>query len=312
MSIEITISISYERGDGMTANFEHYKVFYYVAKYKNFTRAANALVTSQPSVTYCMQNLESMLGCKLFIRSRKGVTLTAEGELLYSFVAPACKQLMQGEEKLRELMGEQHDHINIGATQMSMRSYLVEKLKIFQEQYPQVKLNIFNYNTEQTLSELKAGKIDLAIITTPIDNEQRLRVVDVKPFKSILVGGNRYEEYGERKLFLSEVVKLPLITMCSTSTTFGFLQEFYRSCGLTMQPAIEVATMDLIIPVIRKNLGIGFVPEEFAIPFLERKEIMEIKLHEQIPERKICIVSDDNRPLSSAAKELQSMLECQK
>jgi DNA-binding transcriptional LysR family regulator len=296
----------------MTANFEHYKVFYYVAKYNNFTRAANALVTSQPSVTYCMQNLESMLGCKLFIRSRKGVTLTAEGEHLYSYVAPACKQLMRGEETLRELMGEQHDHINVGVTQVAMRSYLVEKLKIFQEQYPQVKLNIFNCNTTQTLSELKAGKIDLAIITTPIDYEQRLKVVEVKSFKSILVGGRMYEEYGERKMFLSEVVKLPLITMSSTTTTFGFLQEFYRSCGLTMQSAIEVATMDLIIPVIRKNLGIGFVPEEFAGPFLEAKDILEIKLHEQIPERKICIVSDSNRPLSTVAEELQSMLECQK
>ncbi len=296
----------------MTANFEHYKVFYYVAKYKNLTRAANALVTSQPSVTYCMQNLESMLGCKLFIRSRKGVTLTTEGEHLYSYVAPACKQLMQGEEKLRELMGEQHDHINVGVTQVAMRSYLVEKLKVFQEQYPQVKLNIFNYNTKQTLNELKAGKIDLAIITTPIDYEQSLKVVEVKSFQSILVGGKMYKEYGERKMFLSEVVKLPLITMSSTTTTFGFLQEFYRSCGLTMQPAIEVATMDLIIPVIRKNLGIGFVPEEFAGPFLEAKDILEIKLHEQIPERKICIVSDSNRPLGAVAEELQSMLECQK
>lgn len=84
----------------MTANFEHYKIFYYVAKYKNLTRAANALVTSQPSVTYCMQNLESVLGCKLFIRSRKGVTLTSEGELLYSYVAPACQQLIQGGRKI--------------------------------------------------------------------------------------------------------------------------------------------------------------------------------------------------------------------
>ena len=131
----------------MTANFEHYKIFYYVAKYKNLTRAANALVTSQPSVTYCMQNLENVLGCKLFIRSRKGVTLTSEGELLYSYVAPACQQLIQGEEKLKELLGEQHEYINVGATQMAMLSYLVARLNRFQEQYSQVKLNIFNYNT---------------------------------------------------------------------------------------------------------------------------------------------------------------------
>ncbi len=293
----------------MTANFEHYKIFYYVAKYKNLTRAANALVTSQPSVTYCMQNLENILGCKLFIRSRKGVTLTAEGEMLYSYVAPACQQLIQGEEKLRELLGEQHEYINVGATQMAMLSYLVASLKQFQEQYIQVKINIFNYNTPQTLNELKAGKIDLAIITTPFDHEQSLKVVKVKDFNSVLVGGPMYKEYEGRVVYLEEVGKLPLITMSENTTTFQFFQEFYRSCGLTMRPSIEVASMDLILPIILKNLGIGFVPEEFARPLVEKGEIVEINLYEHIPQRDICIVSDSKRPLSAAAKKLQCMLE---
>ncbi|MBE5990300.1 MAG: LysR family transcriptional regulator, partial [Paenibacillaceae bacterium] len=292
-----------------TVNFEHYKIFYYVAKYKNLTRAANALVTSQPSVTYCMQNLENILGCKLFIRSRKGVTLTAEGEMLYSYVAPACQQLIQGEEKLRELLGEQHEYINVGATQMAMLSYLVASLKQFQEQYIQVKINIFNYNTPQTLNELKAGKIDLAIITTPFDHEQSLKVVKVKDFNSVLVGGPMYKEYEGRVVYLEEVGKLPLITMSENTTTFQFFQEFYRSCGLTMRPSIEVASMDLILPIILKNLGIGFVPEEFARPLVEKGEIVEIKLYEHIPQRDICIVSDSKRPLSAAAKKLQCMLE---
>ena len=295
----------------MTANFEHYKIFYYVAKYKNLTRAANALVTSQPSVTYCMQNLESVLGCKLFIRSRKGVTLTSEGELLYSYVAPACQQLIQGEEKLKELLGEQHEYINVGATQIAMLSYLVARLNRFQEQYSQVKLNIFNYNTHQTLNELKAGKIDLAIITTPFDHEQSFKVVKVKDFNSVLVGGVKYAEYGNKNVYLAEVAGLPLITMSDNTTTFQFFQEFYRSCGLTMQPSIEVASMDLILPVILKNLGIGFVPEEFARPLIEKGEIVVFNLYEQIPKRNICIVSDNNRPLSAAAKTLQYMLEYQ-
>lgn len=295
----------------MTANFEHYKVFYYVAEYKNFTRAANALVTSQPSVTYCMQNLENMLGCKLFIRSKKGVTLTAEGELLYSYVAPACKQLIEGEEKLRELLGEQHEYINVGATQMAMLSYLMARLNLFQERYPMVRLNIFNHNTQETLNELKAGKIDLAIISTPFNLEKSLKAVDVKHFHSILVGGRKYEEYGKETVYLSEVSRLPLITMTNTSTTFSFYREFYHSCGLTMQPSIEVATIDLILPIVQKNLGIGFVPEEFARPAIERGEVVEIKLYEKIPERNICIVSDDNRPLSAAARQLRGMLEDQ-
>ena len=58
----------------MSANFEYYKIFYYVARYGNFTQAANALLSSQPAITRAMQNLENELGCRLFIRSRHGVT----------------------------------------------------------------------------------------------------------------------------------------------------------------------------------------------------------------------------------------------
>ncbi len=67
--------------------------------------------------------------------------------------------------------------------------------------------------------------------------------------------------------------------------------------------------MDLILPIILKNLGIGFVPEEFARPLVEKGEIVEINLYEHIPQRDICIVSDSKRPLSAAAKKLQCMLE---
>ena len=199
----------------------------------------------------------------------------------------------------------------MGATQIAMLSYLVARLNRFQEQYSQVKLNIFNYNTHQTLNELKAGKIDLAIITTPFDHEQSFKVVKVKDFNSVLVGGVKYAEYGNKNVYLADVAGLPLITMSDNTTTFQFFQEFYRSCGLTMQPSIEVASMDLILPVILKNLGIGFVPEEFARPLIEKGEIVVFNLYEQIPKRNICIVSDNNRPLSAAAKTLQYMLEYQ-
>ena len=75
----------------MSASFDYYRTFYYVAKYKNFTRAATMLLSSQPSVTRSIQNLESELGCRLFIRSRHGVTLTPEGDMLLPPVNASCE-----------------------------------------------------------------------------------------------------------------------------------------------------------------------------------------------------------------------------
>ena len=66
----------------MYVDWEYYKIFYYVAKYQNFTKAARVLGNNQPNITHSMNRLESQLNCVLFIRSNRGVTLTPEGELL--------------------------------------------------------------------------------------------------------------------------------------------------------------------------------------------------------------------------------------
>lgn len=76
----------------MDINFEYYKIFYYVAKYCNFTKAARALGNSQPNVTRAMNNLEQQINSILFIRNNRGVQLTPEGERLYAHVSAAMSQ----------------------------------------------------------------------------------------------------------------------------------------------------------------------------------------------------------------------------
>lgn len=79
----------------MDVNFEYYKIFYYVAKYNNFTRAARVLGNSQPNVTRAMNCLEQQLHCTLLVRTNRGVFLTTEGEKLYTHVAAAMEQLLR-------------------------------------------------------------------------------------------------------------------------------------------------------------------------------------------------------------------------
>ena len=63
-------------------SYDYYRIFYYVAQYKSFTKAAQMLDNNQPNITRCMNNLESEIGCKLFIRSNRGISLTPEGQLV--------------------------------------------------------------------------------------------------------------------------------------------------------------------------------------------------------------------------------------
>ena len=80
---------------------DYYRIFYYVAQYKSFSKAADVMGNNQPNITRCMNILENELGCKLFIRSNRGVQLTIEGERLFEHVSIAIEQLVSGENELQ-------------------------------------------------------------------------------------------------------------------------------------------------------------------------------------------------------------------
>lgn len=86
----------------MDITYDYYRIFYYVTTYKSFSKAAKVLGSNQPNITHFMNNLENQLGCRLFVRSNRGVTLTQEGELLYQHVRIAYQQLHAAEVELAE------------------------------------------------------------------------------------------------------------------------------------------------------------------------------------------------------------------
>ena len=95
----------------MELNWELCRIFYQVARCRNFSRAAAMLFTSQPAVSRSMAALERELGCRLFIRNRRGVELTPEGRMFYAHVEAGCEQFRRGREELEQAVGLQSGSI---------------------------------------------------------------------------------------------------------------------------------------------------------------------------------------------------------
>ena len=167
----------------MYVDWEYYKIFYYVAKYQNFTKAARVLGSNQPNITHAMNRLESQLNCVLFIRSNRGVTLTPEGELLYSRIASAAVQIQDAEEELSASATLEHGAISISATETALNIYLSEKLRAFHTEYPGIRLRISNHSTPQAVQAVKNGEVDFAVITTdnPRTEEPAAIIRDILP-----------------------------------------------------------------------------------------------------------------------------------
>ena len=101
----------------MEINYEYYRIFYFAAKYKNITQAADILHNSQPNISRTIKLLEHDLGCRLFVRSNRGISLTPEGEQLYSHVKIAVEHLMSAEDEIKMLTKLHKGVVCVGASE---------------------------------------------------------------------------------------------------------------------------------------------------------------------------------------------------
>ena len=295
----------------MNSNFEYYKIFYYVAKYENLTKAATALKTSQPAVTRTIHKLEGELGCRLFTRSKTGMKLTPEGRTFYGYVAAGCAQFFKGENDLSNLISLENGTIYISATETALHCYLFQAMEEFNSLYPNVRFKILNNSTTESVNAVKEGKVDLAFVSANLQVAKPLRMKILRKYRDILIAGMRFEELkaGKEELSLKELVSYPWISLTAETITRRFLNEYFEKNGLTFAPDMELATTDMILPAVRHNLGLGFIPAEFADAELKSGQGFEIKVKEKLPERNIVLIYDMEYPQSIAAKEFQKFLK---
>lgn len=285
----------------MDINFEYYKIFYFAAKYGNITKAAAALGSSQPNVTRMIRLLEAQLNCRLFIREARGLRLTEAGKTLYSHAEVAYRHLLDAQEAICGQNAQLDGTVTIGATETALHLFLFELLHRFKEDYPAVRVKIYNHSTPETVKHLVGGRFDFAVVTTPFALNSALCAVKVLDFREILVGGAQYGNLCGAPLALSDVCRYPLIGLGRESATYRFYQDLFTAQGITWKPEMEVATSDLMLPLIEKNMGIGFVPEALAKPLLAEKRLVHIPLDLPVPSRSVQIVSDQKRGQSLAA-----------
>lgn len=292
----------------MDINFEYYKIFYYVAKYGNFTKAAGVMKNSQPNITRMINSLEHELQCTLFIRTNRGVKLTTEGEKLYNRVSAAMMQFRLAEEELADHTGIEHGSIAIGVSEIALNLYLLEHLKKFHANYPGVRLKIWNHTTPQAIQAVKTGEVDLAVVTSPVRLENSLRQVCLQTFHEILVAGKTFQALKNQSHSIAILENYPWISMGKNTATHTFYQKIFYQNGLAIEPEIEAATADQILSLVESELGLAFLPEEMVKAGLKKGKIFHVPIKEEIPDRYISLVYDPKYPMSTAAYKFKKRL----
>lgn len=299
------ISILYN-GDCMNISYDYYKIFYYVAKYKSFTRAAEVLYLNQPNLTRAVKKLEKELETSLFIRTRRGVRLTESGQTLFEHISAAFEHIQAAEEAVSLNKSLENGVVSIGATEIALRCFLLPVLDKYHREYQGVRIRILNISSPQALKMLDSGLVDFAVVSTPFEADEKYTENYVSKFYEIPVCGKEiYPKFENKTVHIEELAKEPVISLGNKTSTYDFYLNLFsrHKCGFS--PDIEAATADQILPLVKHNLGIGFVPEEFLS---EDSGVYIISLEPPVPPRFISMVKKKHQSLSLPAKELEKML----
>lgn len=272
----------------MIQSLSCYRIFYTVAKTGNISKAAKDLYISQPAISKSIQKLEESMNCELFRRSSRGVSLTEEGELLYSHVKVAFETLALGEDRLRNSIELGVGHLKIGVSSTLCKYMLLPYLKEFIKQYPHINISITCQSTNDTLKLLEENKIDVGLIGKP-ENLKNIDFYFLAEIKDIFVATKDYlRNLKARGVREDRILQNSTIMLLDKNNmTRQYIDDYLQENHIVVQDSIDISSMDLLIEFAKISVGVACVIREFVKQELADGSLIEIPLGFPIHKREV-------------------------
>lgn len=288
----------------MEQNLNHYKIFYEAAKTGNISKAADSLYLSQPAVSKSITKLEQSLGQTLFIRSKKGVKLTEEGKMLFDYLKQAFDSIDTAEKNLRQITQFGISQLRIGVSTSLCKHILLPYLQDFIRENPHVKISIACNPTYETIQLLKKEQIDIGLICdTPLEKGYHFSslrsihdtFVTTQTYLDNLMlrernshaGNSISSEFGMEKEILE---KCNLMLLDKENISRIFIDEYFMKNHIHPGQLLEINNMDLLIDFAAIGIGVACVVREFVGSYIEKKQVIELPLDYEIPERTVGLI----------------------
>ena len=282
----------------MNVDLELYRVFYTVAKHKHMTRASEELHISQPAISQSIKKLEDQLGGILFLRSNKGMELTEEGKMFYEYVKGALELINNAENEFTSFKDLSKGEIKIGCSTTLTKLVLINALKDFHLDYPNININITNDLTSNLINDLKLGKLDFVIFNESNINETNLNLSKIKELKQGFIYNPKF--YDDDVNTFEDLNNVPLILQKEESNSRKLLDYIALQNNVKLIPKMEVVSQELITEFSNIGLGIGFAIIDLAKRNF--KNLKELSINKKIPNINIYLATNKSVSLTFASK----------
>ncbi len=282
----------------MNVDLELYRVFYIVAKNKHMTKASEELHISQPAISQSIKKLEEQLGGTLFLRSNKGMELTEEGKMFYEYVKGALELINNAEHEFTSFKDLSKGEIKIGCSTTLTKLVLMDVLKKFHNDYPDININITNDLTSNLINDLKLGKLDFVIFNESNIKETNLNLEKIKELKQGFIYNPKI--FNDNIKGFEDLNNVPLILQKRESNSRKLLNSIALENNVILNPKMEVVSGELITEFVNIGLGIGFSIIDLAKRNFE--DLKEPSINKKIPNINIYLATNKSVSLTFASK----------
>jgi len=288
----------------MNVDLELYRIFYVVAKNNHMTRASEELFISQPAISQAIKKLESQLGGTLFLRSNKGMELTEEGKMLYSYIKDAIELINNAEADFTSFKDLDKGEIKIGISTTLTKLVLMDTIKNFHKDYPNIDIKIINELTSNLIEDLKRGKLDFVIYNEGDINETGVDTKIISKLKEGFVYNPTY--YNDEIISFKDLNKYPLILQKSESNSRRKLDSYLLDNKIILKPKMEVVSQDLVLEFTNAGLGIGYT----LIDLAKRNyhDLKELSINKKLPSINVLLATNKGINLTFAASKILEYL----
>ena len=280
-------------------NLGHLTTFLTVAETGSLTAAAQALFITQPAVSHQIKALEKDLGVRLFVRQKKGMLLTVEGEDLRA----ACRNVMRAADDLSFQVQRIND-LKRGKVVISTTSFvsnaLIPAVMAFKEEYPLVSVSLIFNNTGQVVECTKNNTVDIGFASSREDTHSSLASSPVHREQLLLLAKRGHPLCGKERVRPDDLRDHLFVTREVGTYTRKYTEEWFGSCPMP-ENTVETTRAGSVRALIFAG-GVGIVSESSM-----REEILEGKISvlpaENLESWVDCSVyTSTARPLSKAAR----------
>lgn len=247
-------------------DFRQLETFVNVVKLKSFSKAADKLFITQPTVTNHIQNLEKELGTLLINRMGKKISLTKAGSILYKNSLSILNSFEMTKFELEAFKGKIQGHLEIASSSVPRKCLLPSIISSFLIQYPEVTFSVLENDSKQVINSILEGDYDFGIVGSKFESNN-LDYISIFSDKLVLITPNNFREdlknYDE--IEINDLLSSKFILRERGSGTRDAIEAWFNEQGFSIDSIKVVAYIEdtnCIKELVSLGVGISLVSEK--------------------------------------------------